>query len=90
MKWIEQELAAVQRAYAEEQRQYRDAQETNIILVGLLDVQERMAAVYKKQQHWMAAGGPTEACPEQDTVLLTKDRPGWVMYLFETATWEQQ
>jgi hypothetical protein len=89
----EQELAAVQKAYAEEQQRFSETQEKIMILAEMLDIQDRAAAVYEKHQHWMAAGGPTEAHPEQAPVGLQQlgaDRPRWVMFLLETATWEQQ
>jgi hypothetical protein len=90
VKRAEQELAAVLKAYAEAQQAYTNAHETNMILAEMLDMQECMAAVYQKHLRWMAAGGPTEAWPEQEAVLLADDRPSWVMFLLETATWEQQ
>jgi len=91
-KRAEQELEAVQRALQEQQQQqYEQIQEKNMILAELIYVQERTTAVYERHKRWLAAGGPTELENQQQLQQRVRAQIGahWVLYLLETATWEQ-
>jgi hypothetical protein len=59
LKKTEQQLLALQRDLQEQQQQYQEQNEKNLILAGLIYVQERTKAIYEKHKRWLAAGGPT-------------------------------
>lgn len=59
LKKAQQQLIALQRDLQEQQQKVQEQNEKNLILAGLIYVQERTNAIYHKHKRWLAAGGPT-------------------------------
>jgi hypothetical protein len=60
LKKTEQDLIALQRDVQEQQQLQQEQNEKNLILAGLIYVQERNNTIFEKHKRWLAAGGPTE------------------------------
>jgi len=96
LKTVEDLLASWQRTLAEELQRQQEILETNIILAENLYTLERLQAVYDQHQRWLAAGGPVPdnqgqqgAQKQQQTRQTAHADAHWVLYLLETASWEQ-
>lgn len=59
LKKAEQQLVVLQRDASLLLQEHQEQTEKNLILAGLIYVQERTNAIYDKQKRWLAAGGPT-------------------------------
>lgn len=96
LKTVEDLLASWQQTLAEEQERQQELLETSIILAENLYALERLQAVYDQHQHWLAAGGPAPdnqgqqgAQQQQQPRQAAHDDAHWVLFLLETASWEQ-
>lgn len=72
VKLVEVQLLAVQQQLEQEQQRRRELVETNLILCELIWTQQRIDAIYKKQQAWLSAGGPPAGATAEHVAAACK------------------